>query len=602
MRVARVLTNESCNQNCGFCHARRPAERPAFVRAQAVVERIDAAVAKGAREVVLTGGEPTLRRDLAALVRHAQRSDGVRVVLETNAALITPASARALAEAGLACARVHLPAIGAAADAITRDEGGFEATVAGMRALAAAGVPLEGATPIVRDNLDLVAAIPAELRALGLPVEALLVSIPVDAPDPATLAPLADAARALERLDDAARWAGLPLRLDPGAMLPPCLLARPARLAHLYALTPGGRTRPGFVHVDACARCSVADRCPGLPEAALRRQPDLALRPITEDRVRRRLTVISSPREQIARELVTRDVHRTADGRLLPAHIVRVQFQCNQACGFCFVSTHLPAPDDADVRAAILEIARAGGVLHLSGGEPTLHPRLVEYVALGKQEGATMVELQTNAVRLADPALTRALEAAGVDVAFVSLHGSHAALSDAITRAPGTFEKTVRGLDGLAQTRIQVRLNFVFCEANRDDFPAFVRLVAARWPRAEISISVAGAFTDLVPRTRALIPRYTDLRPALEEGLALARHAGIDVHGFESMCGIPLCLAPGDPRAFLSFAEIPAGHDGGEFVKSDECGRCALGERCFGLRRSYAELHGMGELRAVAPG
>ncbi|MDI3289045.1 radical SAM protein [Polyangium sp. 15x6] len=603
MRVARVLTNETCNQGCGFCSARRPAERAEFVRPAAVLARIDEALGKGAREVVLTGGEPTMRRDLVALVRHARARGAERVVLETNATLVTESLARSLVAEGLSVARVHVPAFGAEADGITRDEGGFSAALAGARALAAAGIPIEIATPIVRKNLDLVAAIPGRLRAAELPVLRLVASIPVDAPDPASLAPLDGAARALERLDQAAREAGIPLSLDPGAAIPPCSFERPARLAHLYALNPGGANRPGHERVPACSACVVADRCPGVPRALLSpRAAASSFRPLTEDRIRRKLTVISSVREQIDRELVTRDVHRAPDGRLVPSHIVRIQFQCNQACDFCFVSTHLPAPDDEAVRRAILEIAHAGGVLQVSGGEPTLNGRLREYVALAKHEGAIAVELQTNAVRLAEQGRARELEEAGLDVAFVSLHGSCAEVSDAITRAPGTFEKTARGLDALAQTKIRLRLNFVFCAPNQADFPDFVRLVAARWPAAEINVSVVGAFTDLVPRTESLIPRYTDLLPAMREGLAIARAAGIPVLGFESMCGIPLCLAPIDPRVFFELAEIPIGHDGGEFVRAEACGRCELSARCFGLRRSYAELHGTSEARAVVRG
>ena len=602
MRVARVLTNETCNQGCGFCSARRPAERPDFVRHAAALGRIDAALAGGAREIVLTGGEPTMRRDLAALARHARARGAEQVVLETNAALVTVSLARALADAGVSAARVHMPAFGPEADEISRDAGGLVATLAGARALASAGIALEVSTPIVRKNLDLVAAIPGRLRAAELPVTRLVASIPVDAPDPAELAPLEGAARALERLDQAAREAAIPLSLDPGAAIPPCSLERPARLAHLYALNPGGARRSGHERVPACGACVVADRCPGVPRPLLARAPSAAFRPLTEDRVRRKLTVISSTREQIDRELVTRDVHRAPDGRLVPSHIVRIQFQCNQACDFCFVSTHLPAPDDEAVRRAILEVARAGGVLQVSGGEPTLNAHLCEYVALAKREGAIGVELQTNAVRLAEGGLARALEEAGLDVAFVSLHGSRAEISDLITRAPGTFEKTARGLDALARTRILVRLNFVFCAPNQDDFPDFVRLAASRWPAAEINVSVASAFTDLVPRTESLIPRYTELLPAMQEGLAIARAAGMPVLGFESMCGIPLCLAPVEPRVFFDLAEIPEGHDGGEFVRAEACGRCELSTRCFGLRRSYAELHGTAEARAVTRG
>lgn len=599
VRVARVLTNETCNQACRFCDARRPAEQPAFVRPAAVLARIDAALATGARELVLTGGEPTMRRDLAALVRHARARGAARVVLETNAALIGEPLARALADAGLTLARVHLPAPGDLADAITRDPGGAAATLAGLRALASAAVPLEVAIPLVRATLDHAHDIPAWLRAHAIPIEALVAVVPTDAPEPDALADLHAAAAALARLDLAARATALPLRLDPGAAIPPCTLEHPGPLAHLYALTPGGAASPRHRRVAACDRCSVADRCPGVPAAALARAPDLALRPITDDRTRRRLTVIESTAAQIDRELVTRDVHRDDHGRAVPSHIVRIQFHCNQACTFCFVSTHLPAPDDAAIRRAILEVAHLRGALQLSGGEPTLHPHLVDYVALGKREGAATIELQTNAIRLADGDLAQRLADAGLDVAFVSLHAATAATSDALTRAPGTYEKTLRGVDALAAAGVLVRLNFVFCAANSREFPDLVRRVIARWPRAELNVSVATAFTDLVPRTAALVPRYSDILPAMTEGLGLARAAGLVVHGFESMCGMPLCLAPGDPARHLALAAIEGGFDQGEFVRADACARCDLATRCFGVRRSYAALHGTDELRPV---
>ncbi|HLM71999.1 MAG TPA: radical SAM protein, partial [Polyangiaceae bacterium] len=76
MLVARVLTNETCNQNCGFCDARRPAESPSVARGEAVLRRIDEAARGGAREIVLTGGEPSLRRDLPLLIKRAKGAEG----------------------------------------------------------------------------------------------------------------------------------------------------------------------------------------------------------------------------------------------------------------------------------------------------------------------------------------------------------------------------------------------------------------------------------------------------------------------------------------------------------------------------------------------
>ena len=599
MRVARVLTNETCNQACPFCDAVRRHERASIAAAPAVRRRIAAALEHGARELVLTGGEPTLRPDLPALVSLAARPD-VRVVLETNAALVTPSLAQRLAAADLHTARVHLPAWGDQLDAITRRPGDAARTLAGLHALHVAGLTLEATTPVLRATLESLPALPGQLAATELPLERLWLRLPWQSPDPSRLAPLPAMLETATRLVDQARAHALPVSLEPATFLPPCLFLRPARVASIYALSRGGAERPGYLRPATCEPCSVRDRCPGLPTALLA-DPTTAPtpQPLADDRLRRRLTVIASPREQIERELVTREQYRRPDGTTVPAHIVRIGFRCNQACHFCFVSTHLPAPPVRMVEAAIDEVAALGGILVLSGGEPTLDPRLPEYVRRGKAKGACEVELQTNATRLHDAALCRALADAGVDIAFVSLHGATAAVSDHVTAAPGTFARTLAGLDQLREVGLRTRINFVLCEPNRHELPAFVALVAARWPAAAITISFIGMSTDLVPRERWLVPRYRDVLPPLRQALALARAHGLELGGFDSMCGLPLCLVPDDPTPFLSLAELPPGGGDGEFVKPAPCAGCVLQSRCFGLRRGYAQMYGWDELRPV---
>lgn len=599
MRVQRVVTNETCNQNCWFCNARRPAEEPEFVARPAVRRRIEEARSGDPREIVLTGGEPTLRSDVADLVRRSS-GNGTRVVLETNAAIIDEVRAQALAAAGLGMARVQLVAWGAeAADAITRDAGGFAAAIRGIRALAAAGVTVEVTTPIVRRNLALVAALPREITAAELPVAALVLVIPTTAPDPAECAALREIAQTVVAVADAARRVGLTVRLDPATFVPPCIFEKAERVAHLYALNRGNAERPDFEHVAECATCLVSDRCPGFPQATFAAAPLPPLHPIQEQRLRRRLTVVSSVEEQVARELVGRDELRSNAYGPVTEYTVRVNFHCNQQCEFCFVSTHLPPAAEAAVRQAVETAGDEGAVLVLSGGEPTLNAHLVEYVELAKRRGARAVELQTNAIRLADPALTRALAAAGLDQAMVSLHGSTAEISDAITGAPGTFASTVRGIDELVRAGIQVRLNFVFCQANRTHFPDLIDFVAGRWPTVAVVFSFVGSHTDVIPRTTQLIPSFTEIMPSLLEGLERARAAGLEVCGFDSMCGLPLCLVPEAERTSFSAIAVAPGDGGGEFVKGDVCARCAEGHRCYGVRRGYAELYGTAELRPL---
>src|SRR2546422_3576063 len=148
MRIERVVTNETCNQNCWFCTARRPAERPEFIARRAVRERIAAARAGDPREIILTGGEPAMRSDLVDLVQRAGEG-GRRVVLETNGALIDAPRARALAAAGLHTARVQVLAGEAdAAHAIARVPGAVAGAPAAIPTPAAARVPGAGTAPI----------------------------------------------------------------------------------------------------------------------------------------------------------------------------------------------------------------------------------------------------------------------------------------------------------------------------------------------------------------------------------------------------------------------------------------------------------------------
>src|SRR5262245_62234942 len=108
-----------------------------------------------------------------------------------------------------------------------------------------------------------------------------------------------------------------------------------------------------------------------------------------------------------------------------------------------------------------------------------MNPRLLDYVRLAKAAGVRAIELQTNATRL-DDALAGSLVEAGVEQVTVSLHASTAELSDAITGVPGTFVQTLRGLDALVPLSVRLKLNYVFCPANRAQFPNLGYLMICR--------------------------------------------------------------------------------------------------------------------------
>ena len=594
-----------CNLACTYCTSRSAVDDRAFLRGEAVHARIDAALGSGAREIVFSGGEPTMRSDLAALVAYARAAGAERVALETNAALVEDARARELVGAGLDLARVNLVGTDERVDAITRDPGSFARTMKGLDAFVSAGAAIEILAVVTRSTAPLLPSLPAFLAArpeIARALRAIELAVPVASPDDTELLAYEDVAAVAVAVERSARAAGIALRMNPGADIPPCVFPRASRshTMHLYALTPGVPRRAAHTQVAGCTECVVRDRCSGFADAYLARQAPPAVTPIRDERSRRRLSLMTNVPEQIAHELVTRSLFADHDRKPAYDEIVRVNFRCNQSCTFCFVSTHLPAAADDVVESAIREAGARGSRIVISGGEPTLNPRILDYVRLAASVSKMPVSLQTNAIRLDDAELTRALVDAGVGEAFVSLHGCTADVSDAITEAPGTFVRTVRGIDNLAATRARLTLNFVLCEKNRGQIVDFVRFVAARWPSALVNVSFVAASTDIVPRDRALIPRYSDVLPLLADAVTEAARLGVKLLGFESMCGIPLCLVPASLDG-IALAEIPAGFDRGEFLHADACRGCRYETTCFGIRRGYAELYGTSELRTVAP-
>ena len=603
MRTQSVHTNLTCNQNCVYCTVRRPSEDPVFARVEAVRDRIGSALRDGATEIVFSGGEPTLRRDLAALVKDARSRGAERVVLETNATLIDEALASALQAAGLTLARVNLSTPDRSIDHVTRDPGGHESAVRGIRALLAANIEVEIAAAVIRPTLASLPTLPAFLHSLAAGanrVKSIVVRVPVESPDPSVLVTYAEAATCIVALDRAARDVEMLVRVSPDAALPPCVFPPKSRVTHLFSITRGVHQRAGFRQLEPCSTCQVAEGCLGLPIAYLDRHPPPAMHPVHDERTRRRLSIISSVPEQMRREFVTPNRSTHEKFGLVEEDIIRVQFHCNQSCRFCFVSTHLPAMGDEAVREAIDDAGRRGVKITLSGGEPTLNPRLVEYVARSKSVSRYPVQLQTNAIKLDDRALVKKLVDAGLGEAFVSLHGTTADVSDSVTEAPGTFVRSVVGIDHLHETEIDLIVNFVICERNVHQLVSMVELIAKRWPRAMCNVSFVAPSSDVVPRDRAFIPRYADALPHIAQAVEIAARLGVKIGGFESMCGIPLCLVPASLEKYFSLDEVPPGFDRGEFVKTDVCRNCALENRCYGLRSGYRALHGDSELRAVS--
>lgn len=149
---------------------------------------------------------------------------------------------------------------------------------------------------------------------------------------------------------------------------------------------------------------------------------------------------------------------------------VRLTFDCNNHCVFCLDTlTHDGQMRDADeVKAQILDGAKKGAQrLILSGGEPTMHPRYVDFIRLGKMAKYKKIQTVTNGRMFGyGDFLTRCLDA-GLDEITFSIHGPNARIHDALVGAKGAFEQEVQGLqNALADGRPIVNIDVVINRAN----------------------------------------------------------------------------------------------------------------------------------------
>ncbi|MFT4976733.1 MAG: MoaA/NifB/PqqE/SkfB family radical SAM enzyme/glutamate dehydrogenase/leucine dehydrogenase, partial [Myxococcota bacterium] len=95
----RLRVGHKCNRRCDFCFI--PHHEKA-VQDYDVSASIRAAVEAGVRELVMTGGEPTLQPDLPDLIEQARDGGVRRIVLQTNAIrLADPVFCNSLVERGL---------------------------------------------------------------------------------------------------------------------------------------------------------------------------------------------------------------------------------------------------------------------------------------------------------------------------------------------------------------------------------------------------------------------------------------------------------------------------------------------------------------------
>lgn len=176
--IAWELTG-SCNLKCLHCRASAVEERdPDELTTQEIRSTIDNIASFSNPILILTGGEPLVREDVFEIARYGTEK-GLRVVVGTNATLITPEVAGKLLDAGVK--RISVSIDGSTPDA--HDEfrglpGSLEDTLAGAKAAQEAGLDFQVNTTVTKRNVGDLQAIHDLVIKLGAVAHHIFLLVP----------------------------------------------------------------------------------------------------------------------------------------------------------------------------------------------------------------------------------------------------------------------------------------------------------------------------------------------------------------------------------------------------------------------------------------
>ncbi|MEE9192852.1 MAG: heme b synthase [Candidatus Aerophobetes bacterium] len=168
-RLIACEVTRRCNLACLHCRASAQSEPyPDELTGEEWMRLIDEIASLGKPILILTGGEPTLRRDIYEIAEHAS-SKGLRVVLSSNGININKESTKRMKNAGIKRLSISLDgATSRTHDSFRGVKGAFEKAVRGAKEAKEADLDLQINTTITRLNLEEVPGILNLAARLGV--------------------------------------------------------------------------------------------------------------------------------------------------------------------------------------------------------------------------------------------------------------------------------------------------------------------------------------------------------------------------------------------------------------------------------------------------
>jgi MoaA/NifB/PqqE/SkfB family radical SAM enzyme len=565
------------------------------------LSKVDAGLCQ---RLVFAGGSPLEHPDFEALVERSEEMGFRRLALETDAkGLAAPGkvewlSSRGFEEIFIVCAsnqaRSH--------DIVMRDPGSLEATLEGIRLAAAGAAKIYLVVPVLKANVrDLNGFLDWVLEQKPK-VKGFLLSLPEieQVPEAAykALLPLRSLVKVIAHIFDRCQRRRLEYGFTVRRGLTPC--ATRGELdwygTIFHERVEYFRHNPDLpvARVRGCENCVLTHSCHGVEKSYVDHFGDEEFEGVSLD-------MAMNWKRRALNKLEKFDYTQFSpyDNDM---SLIRVNGHCNMACSFCFVD--LTAPDlDYEILVREIEVQKERGIKHLilSGGEPTLHPRLPDLVRKARTLGIHSVEIQSNGVKAANLDYARELAEAGLTLVTVSLHSIDPKKSDEITRLPKAFHKTLQGMHNFREVGVQTQVACVITQLNYTELPEYVRFLREEFPEEKGHLSICFAIAQPISELVSpwVLPRFSEIRPYFRNALDYSLETGVGFGGIIGQGGYPPCMLDGELKYYELLMEKIYRSDDHEtqFYKAPRCKECSFDPYCVGVRRQYIDTYGDDEIK-----
>ncbi|KKQ71602.1 MAG: radical SAM domain heme biosynthesis protein [Candidatus Peregrinibacteria bacterium GW2011_GWC2_39_14] len=214
-------------------------------------------------------------------------------------------------------------------------------------------------------------------------------------------------------------------------------------------------------------------------------------------------------------------------------------YSCNNRCNFCyteaqgFPSEKLSLENQKGIIDSMTELGAKKCTL--IGGEPTLHPNIVDVIEYGSQHGLKM-KVVTNGRKYANEDFLQRMIDAGMSFTAISVHGSSKEEHAGNTGVERSFDETLAGIKNCIKLNVPFVTLTTVNASNKDrvcDMARFLHNLGVK----SIVYNLASPIEGDVVNDKILSP--AELARIIQGSYKVLKSEGIQAHFYAT---VPLCL------------------------------------------------------------